>query len=57
MLSYLKINDYALIESAEVEFNGGFTAVTGESGAGKSIMMSAVELLCGGKGGKDPFLH
>ncbi|MBR7155869.1 MAG: DNA repair protein RecN [Lentisphaeria bacterium] len=53
MLSYLKINDYALIESAEVEFNGGFTAVTGESGAGKSIMMSAVELLCGGKGGKE----
>lgn len=53
MLSYLRINDYALIESAEVEFNGGFTAVTGESGAGKSIMMSAIELLCGGKGGKE----
>ena len=40
MLNYLKINDFALIENAEVEFTGGFTVVTGESGAGKSILMS-----------------
>lgn len=52
MLSYLKINNYALIEESEVDFSGGFTVVTGESGAGKSIVMSAIELLCGGKGGK-----
>ena len=52
MLSYLKITNYALIESSEIEFSGGFTVVTGESGAGKSIVMSAIELLCGGRGGK-----
>ena len=52
MLSYLKITNFALIESSEVEFTGGFTVITGESGAGKSIMMAAVELLCGGRGGR-----
>ena len=52
MLTYLKINNYALIEESEVEFSGGFTVVTGESGAGKSIVMSAIELLCGGRGGR-----
>ena len=52
MLSFLKITNYALIESSEIEFSGGFTVVTGESGAGKSIVMSAIELLCGGRGGK-----
>ena len=49
MLNYLKINDFALIENAEVEFTGGFTVVTGESGAGKSILMSSIELLTGGR--------
>ncbi|MBR7130801.1 MAG: DNA repair protein RecN [Lentisphaeria bacterium] len=49
MLNYLTINNFALIESASVEFSGGFTAVTGESGAGKSILMSSIELLAGGR--------
>ena len=53
MLSFLKITNYALIEESSVEFSGGFTVVTGESGAGKSIVMSAIELLCGGRGGKN----
>lgn len=52
MLNYLKITNYALIEESSVEFSGGFTVVTGESGAGKSIVMAAIELLCGGRGGK-----
>ena len=49
MLNYLKINDFALIERAEVEFSGGFSVVTGESGAGKSILMNSIELLTGGR--------
>lgn len=53
MLSFLKITNYALIEESVIEFSGGFTVVTGESGAGKSIVMSAIELLCGGRGGKN----
>lgn len=52
MLIYLKIDNFALIESAEVEFSGGFTVFTGESGAGKSILMSSIELLCGGRAEK-----
>ena len=47
MLNYLKINDFALIENAEAEFSSGFTVITGESGAGKSIFMSSIALLTG----------
>ncbi len=49
MLDYIKISNFALIESAELEFGGTFNVVTGESGAGKSILMGAVELLLGGR--------
>lgn len=52
MLTYLKINDFALIAGAEVEFGTGFTVFTGESGAGKSILMASIELLCGGRAEK-----
>lgn len=49
MLTYIKITNFALIENAELEFGKGFNVVTGESGAGKSILMGAVELLLGGR--------
>ena len=49
MLNYLHINNLALIENAEVEFAPGFTVFTGESGAGKSILMSAIEFLAGAR--------
>ena len=49
MLTYIKITNFALIENAGVEFSGGFTVVIGESGAGKSILMSSIELLTGGR--------
>ncbi len=49
MLHYLKITNFALIETAELEFTAGFNVITGESGAGKSILMGAVELLAGGR--------
>ena len=49
MLSLIKITDYALIEECELEFGRNFNVVTGESGAGKSILMSAVEFLLGGR--------
>ena len=49
MLTYIKITNFALIENAELEFGRGFNVVTGESGAGKSILMGAVELLLGGR--------
>ncbi|MBQ9501082.1 MAG: AAA family ATPase, partial [Lentisphaeria bacterium] len=49
MLSFIKISNYILIESAELELSPGFNVFTGESGAGKSILMSAVDLLLGGR--------
>ncbi|NBP63808.1 MAG: DNA repair protein RecN [Bacteroidetes bacterium] len=44
MLSSLSIRNFILIESADLEFNSGFTVITGETGAGKSIVIDA--LLC-----------
>lgn len=48
MLSRLYIKNYALIEELEVSLVSGFTVITGETGAGKSILMGALSLL-GGK--------
>ena len=47
MLNCLVIDDFALIEHSEIEFEPGFNVITGESGAGKSIMMGALALLLG----------
>ncbi|MCQ2378336.1 MAG: DNA repair protein RecN [Victivallaceae bacterium] len=49
MLEYLSIRDFALIEKSEIELSCGFNVVTGESGAGKSILMAAAALLFGGR--------
>lgn len=49
MLKCIDIVNYALIEHCELDFTGGFNVVTGESGAGKSILMGAVEFLLGGR--------
>ena len=47
MLNYLQIDNYALIEHSEIEFSPGFNVITGESGAGKSIMLGALAFLTG----------
>ncbi|HMW41802.1 MAG TPA: AAA family ATPase, partial [Plasticicumulans sp.] len=47
MLTQLSIRDYAIVESLELEFGPGMTTVTGETGAGKSIMVDALGLLLG----------
>ena len=49
MLLYLHIKNYALIEDAEVEFSRGLNIITGETGAGKSVLMGSVLLCLGGK--------
>ena len=49
MLRFLTIRRLAVIEAVEVEFASGFTALTGETGAGKSILIEAVGLLLGGR--------
>lgn len=49
MLKDLHIRHYSLIESLDVEFRSGFSVITGETGAGKSIMVGALMLLLGGR--------
>jgi len=49
MLSFLQIRNYAIVESLDLEFTNGFTCVTGETGAGKSILVDALGLLCGNR--------
>ena len=53
MLEELNIKNFALIESAHIEFDKGFTVLSGETGAGKSILIGALSFLLGGKGGTD----
>ncbi len=47
MLNFLQIRNYAIVKALDLEFAGGFTCVTGETGAGKSILVDALGLLCG----------
>ncbi len=47
MLKRLDISNYALIENANLRLNKGFTVITGETGAGKSILLKALNLLLG----------
>ena len=53
MLRYLRINNFAIIDEIEVEFQEGFNVLTGETGAGKSILIGALGLVLGAKSGGD----
>ncbi|MGJ3239431.1 MAG: DNA repair protein RecN [Anaerolineae bacterium] len=53
MLEELRIHNFAIIEKLTVEFSNGFNVITGETGAGKSIVVDAVELLLGNKADRD----
>ena len=47
MITSLSIKNYALIENLQVEFSNGMTCITGETGAGKSILLGALNLILG----------
>ena len=49
MLRYLKISNLAIIDNVEVEFGEGFNVLTGETRAGKSILIGALDVLLGAK--------
>ncbi len=50
MLAELRIVNFALIEQLHIQFQSGFTVLTGETGAGKSLLIDAIGLLVGGRG-------
>ncbi|UGS39376.1 DNA repair protein RecN [Pseudocitrobacter corydidari] len=49
MLAQLTISNFAIVRELEIDFNGGMTAITGETGAGKSIAIDALGLCLGGR--------
>ncbi len=50
MLRTLTIRDFVIVDAIELEFSNGFTVFTGETGAGKSILIDALQLALGGRG-------
>ena len=50
MLRTLTIRDFVIVDTIELEFSNGFTVLTGETGAGKSILIDALQLALGGRG-------
>ena len=53
MLTHLQLRDLVLVDQAELELKSGLTALTGETGAGKSIVVDALLLISGGRAGGD----
>ncbi len=53
MLRSLHIENIAVVKSADVEFNAGFTVLTGETGAGKSVIIDSINMLTGAKISRD----
>ncbi len=53
MLRRLTVKNLAIVEDLEIELSGGLTVITGETGAGKSILVDAIALLAGGRGSSE----
>lgn len=53
MLRFLGVRHLAVIDQLEVEFEPGFNVLTGETGAGKSVLIEAINLLVGGRASAD----
>ncbi|MGD0501355.1 MAG: DNA repair protein RecN [Steroidobacteraceae bacterium] len=57
MLTHLKLRDLVIVDEAELELGPGLLALTGETGAGKSIVVDALMLIAGGRGAGDIVRH
>lgn len=57
LLTELAIKNFAIIDQLEVTFEKGLTVLTGETGAGKSIIIDAIQLLAGGRGSQEFIRH
>ena len=57
MLTHIQIRDFAIIDAVELECGAGLTVLTGETGAGKSILVDALLLAAGGRAGAEVVRH
>jgi DNA repair protein RecN (Recombination protein N) len=57
LLSHIQIRDFAIIDAIELELGSGLTVLTGETGAGKSILVDALLLAAGGRAGAEVVRH
>jgi DNA repair protein RecN (Recombination protein N) len=57
MLNHLHIRDFAIVDSVEIDLHPGLTVLTGETGAGKSIVVDALQLAAGGRAGAEIVRH
>ena len=53
MIKKLQIKNFALIKNLEIDFSSGFSVISGETGAGKSIILEAISLLTGKRSDKE----
>ncbi len=53
MLKFLHVENIAVLKRADIEFRGGFTVLTGETGAGKSVIIDGINMICGGRVSRD----
>ena len=53
MLTHLQLRDFVIVDHAELDFTAGLTALTGETGAGKSIVVDALAMIAGGRASGD----
>jgi DNA repair protein RecN (Recombination protein N) len=57
MLQHLQVRDFAIIDAVEVDLRRGLCVLTGETGAGKSILVDALQLAAGGRAGSEVVRH
>src|SRR5690625_6370379 len=57
MITHLSIRNFAIIDEISISFTDGLTVLTGETGAGKSIIIDAVHLLIGGRASSQFIKH
>jgi DNA repair protein RecN (Recombination protein N) len=57
MLTHIHIRDFAIVDELELELAPGMTALTGETGAGKSILVDALGLVLGDRAGAEVIRH